>query len=67
MKNCNHTVFFIDPIELKLPLSRKVPVGLRVLSFILRFFRLILAPIFESLRGVPPSFKEIILLDQELN
>jgi hypothetical protein len=24
---------------------------------------LILAPIFESLRGVPPSFKEIILLE----
>ena len=30
LKNRNHTVFFIDPIELKLPLSMKVPVGLRV-------------------------------------
>ena len=30
LKNRNHTVFFIVPIELKLPLSMKVPVGLRV-------------------------------------
>jgi hypothetical protein len=33
------------------------------LSFVLRFFRLVLAPTFEALRGVPPSFKEIILLE----